>query len=424
MDWQVASLRARQWAHVRFTPEGVSLRGEALAGLVSAAVALPQAIAFAGLAGLPPQMGVWACVIPLLLVGLLGELPLLVTGPVVSTSLVMFSTLQLYALPGSSAYISDVAIVTLGAGLMQLLLSASGLVRLIEWIRAWGTEAITTSVGLTLILSQVPYALGRTPAMLPNWQKAWTCLAALGNSSVESFALFALTLALGLAMGRLPPRIRQLRLALMLVAGSVAAWAFGLQVQKVGYARLGLPWTHILLDAQTKAWLPQWAGLMLDVAVLSLLQSVVLCRALKLRGACRRVSLRRQGLAQGLANVVCALTGGYVSGASFNRTLTHEKAGARSMLALLFSAGFLLAAVLSAPSLIAQIPYPAMAAMLVMTALNMLEFHQARKRWFLAASSCAVIFTGVFLGLGLAVAFAFAIAVAQHLADTKEHRKD
>ncbi len=420
-----AAAALKTWARGKFLPDGVSLQNEARAGLITAALALPQAIAFAGLAGLPPQMGLWACVIPLVIAALVGDLPHLVTGPIVSVSLVMSSTLQLYATPGSGTYVRDVAVVTLGVGLLQLLIAAAGMARVIDWIRAWGTEAITNAVAVALLLSQVPAALGVTPAILPNWQQAWTALLDIHGANPSAAGLFIVTFGLGIALGRTPwPIVRQLRLAIMLVLATALSWLLGLQLSQVGYAPLSIPWTPIELDAQTRAWLPQWAGLMLDLAVLSLLQTVVLARAFKMRNPSRPVSLRREALAQGVANVVVAFTGGYVGGASFNRSITHERLGARCALAIVFAAVFLVLAVAAAPSLIAQIPYPAMAAMLALTAVNMFELRQARTRPFIATCSALVVACGVFIGIGSAVALAFAIAVAQHLAATAEHRKD
>lgn len=415
----------RLWARDKFLPEGLSLGNEARAGLITAALALPQAIAFAGLAGLPPQMGLWACVIPLVLTALVGDLPHLVTGPIVSVSLVMCSTLQLYATPGSRAYIGDAAVVTLGVGLLQLLIAGSGLVRLIDWIRAWGTEAITNAVAIALLLSQVPSALGLTTARLPDWQQAWTALLDIRGANRAAIGLFLVTFGLGIVLGKAPwPMVRQLRLAIVLALGTALAWLLGLQVLQVGYAPPGLPWTHMAWDAQTRAWLPQWTGLMLNLAVLALLQSVVLARAFKLRNPDRPVSLRREALAQGVANVVIAFTGGYVSGASFNRSITHARLGARCALAIVLAAGFLLLAAAAAPSLIACIPYPAMAAMLALTAVNMMEFRHARARSFIAACSVLVVACGVFIGIGWAVALAFGVAVAQHLAATAGQRED
>ena len=415
----------KAWGRSKFYPEGLSFGNEARAGLITAALALPQAIAFAGLAGLPPQMGLWACVIPLVLVALVGDLPHLVTGPIVSVSLVMCSTLQLYAAPGSSAYMGDAAVVTLGVGLLQLLIAGSGLVRVIDWIKAWGTEAITNAVAFALLLSQVPSALGVTTAALPDWQQAWTALLDIRGANRSAMSLFIVTFCVGIVLGRAPwPMVRQLRLAIMLVLGTGASWLLGLQVLQVGYAPLSLPWTHMAWDAQTRAWLPQWVGLMLNLAVLALLQSVVLARAFKLRNPSTPVSLRREALAQGVANVVVAFTGGYVSGASFNRSITHERLGAKCALAIVLAAGFLLLAVAAAPTLIAYIPYPAMAAMLTLTAVNMIEFRHARTRPFIAGCAALVVACGVFIGIGSAVALAFGVAIAQHLAITAEQRRD
>jgi MFS superfamily sulfate permease-like transporter len=125
-----------------------------------------------------------------------------------------------------------------------------------------------------------------------------------------------------------------------------------------------------------------------------------------------------------VANVVIAFTGGYVSGASFNRSMTHERLGAKCALAIVLAGVFLLVAVAAAPSLIAWIPFPAMAAMLALTAVNMIEFRHARTRPFITICSMLVVACGVFIGIGSAVALAFGVGVAQHLAATAEQRRD
>lgn len=418
-----SSLQA--WSHRKLRPAGLTTRVELQAGLLAAAIALPQAIAFARLAGLSPAQGVWTCVIPLLVVGLLGQIPQIMTGTTVSTSLALLATLQMYAVPGSFEYRNAVAIATLGAGVVQVLLSASGLVKLIDWIQAWGAEAITNAVAATLALSQLPAILGLTPGPLPTWEQAWSCVLAISQSSGASWGIFLATLLVGIALRWAKwDVVRSLRLLWMLAAGTILAQLGGWTTLDVGAAHLQAPWSPIYLDATTKAWWVQWIPLMVNLAVLSLLQSVVLARTLRLRGVCGSVSLRQEGAALGLANMVSAFTGGYVAAASFNRTLTHVKEGGKGFLSVGTAAYVLVVCVLLLPTVLARVPYAAIAAMLLLTAWNMLSFEQARKNRANALYALLVVAAGIFLGLGWSVALALAISIAQHLATTAEHRQD
>lgn len=392
-------------------------RQDLSASVVSAALTLPQAIVFAKLAGLPPSMGLWTAILPLLLCALLGGTAQILTGPVVSVGLAMVSTLQVFAFPGSSAYIADVAIVSFGAGLIQVLLAATSSVRVLEWMEEWGAQSISVAVGVSLLLSQLPYATGLTAASQAPWSQALSCLLAWRSVHGADVLVFVFSVVLGVALSYAPWAVlRQYRLSWMLLVATGLSWALGLSVARVGWSVPQAPWTGGLhLDAQARAFLPQWLGLMLNLAVLGLMQTVLLAHSLRLRGAAE-VHLSREAAVQGLVNMATACLGCYVSAASFNRSVTHERLGARTSWSLVGTGLGVAAGAVLLPWLIAQIPYAAMAGMLALTAWAMLETRALRKDFFTVAASLSTVAAGVFIGLGAAVLLAFILSISRHLA--------
>jgi SulP family sulfate permease len=331
-----------------------SLRADALAGLLGAVLALPQALAFATLAGLPPAWGLYTAVVPCIVAALTGSSRHVMSGPTNAISLALAAMLAPLALAGSADYLRLALVVTLGVGLVQ---AAVALLRL----------------GLLAHFISPSVMLGFTSgaAVLIGWHAA--------DGLVGSRTAVAAALAVGLGTLALAWVLRRVwaagpYLLLALVAGSLAGWA----ASRWGGAPLAfvgvLPQAWPAWNPAPLQWgdVPRLAGIILALTVVSLGQTIAIAKTLAARTG-QPLDVNRECLGQGLSNVVGSFFSCFVSSGSLNRSMPNLTAGARTPLAAMFSGVFVLALALLAAPLIAWVPLAAIAGLLLWVAVTLID---------------------------------------------------
>ena len=145
-------------------PSGPQIRADLIAGASVAVVAIPQSLAYAQLAGLPPHLGLYAAFVPTIVAALFGSSAQLSTGPVALTSLLTAASLASLAAPGTAPYLMLAVLLALGSGLLQLMAGVGGLGRFIERIPAALMLGFVNAAALVIVFSQLPALLGVPPA--------------------------------------------------------------------------------------------------------------------------------------------------------------------------------------------------------------------------------------------------------------------
>lgn len=338
--------------------------GDIRAAWVSAVVMLPQAVAFAVIAGLPPEMGIYASVIPVIVAALLGSAPRLISGPNTAVAVMLGAALLPLAVPGSAEYLTLAIALTAMIGIMQLAAGLAGAGRLLAVLPPFVSNGLSAGIGLAMIASQLAPATGLLAARdAAPWLSAW--YAALSWNSVNPYAVgvAAAAAAAGLVAGRVKVRRVQPLIA-AIVVGSIVAWLLDVLVganaanlDRVGQLRVALfSWTWPKLNWDEWYIFKQLAHNALAISVVGGLQTVVIARSIA-----EHSNARRELLAQGAANISAALTGGFAGSGSFNRTAAHVAAGAQTRSASVFSAFILLALAWLAGPLFSNIAIPAVA---------------------------------------------------------------
>jgi SulP family sulfate permease len=358
-----------------------TLRADATAGLISAIVVLPQGVAFATLAGMPPEYGLYCAMVPALIAALFSSSWHAVSGPTNAVSLFVFATVSPLAAPGSGEYISLVLTLSFMAGAMMLAMGMLRLGRLVNFISHTVVVGFTAGAGTLIFAAQLRNFFGvDMPAggsFVSTVQNFGLRLAEL-NPYVLLVAV--VTLLSGIASRRYLKKAPYMIVALLFGGASAYALNLWLGAEQTGIRVLGaLPGalprlSHPDLSADT---LKSLMGIAFGVTVLGLTEATSISRAIALRSG-QRIDGNQEFIGQGLANVVASFFSGYPTSASFNRSGINYEAGARTPLAAAFSAPFLIAVLLLVAPLVAYIPIASMAAILFMVAWGLFDTHAMR----------------------------------------------
>src|SRR5690606_5333774 len=321
-----------------------TLRADALAGLTGAIILVPQGVAFATIAGMPPEYGLYACMVPAIIAALFGSSWHLVTGPSTTGSLIVFASLSALAIPGSPDYIRLALTLAFLTGAFQLALGLARMGVLVNFVSQTVITAYVAGAAVWTVCSRLGnFFVVATPRGMSLVDLLQSFLMQLGDFNPYTAAVGVVTLASGLLTRRLWPRLPHMIVAI--VAGSVCAVAldqvFGQDVtniRTVGAIRQALPPLSLpdfSADAIEATLLSA-----LVLTVLTLTEAVSIARALALRTD-QVIDHTQTFIGQGLANVVGAFFSAYPSSGSFNRTGLNYEAGAKTPLSAILGAVFL-----------------------------------------------------------------------------------
>lgn len=392
----------------KLTPE--TLRFDFFAGLTNAVVVLPQGVAYAMIAGLPPEYGLYAAIIPAIIAALFGSSWHLISGPTAPISIVVFTTLSPIAEPGTPEYIGLALTLTLMAGLFQLVLALARFGALVNFVSHSVVVGFTAGAAVVIASSQMKNLLGLQVSSDGTFISTWgAVLEQLGNSNLYSLGVASITLVSAILIKRFLPRWPNMLLAM--IVGSFAAALLGAAehgVALVGSIPSQLPPFGIpALDANSFQVLGSGA---LAIALLGLVEAVSIARSVATRSR-QNINGNQEFMGQALANITGSFFSCYASSGSFTRTGVNYSAGAKTPLAAIIAALSLLAIVLLFSELTAYVPIPSMAAILLVVAYNLIDFHQIRHILGFEKSESAVLIVTFLATLMMAMEFSIYIGV-------------
>jgi SulP family sulfate permease len=358
-----------------------TLRADAMAGLVGAAIVLPQGVAFATLAGMPPQYGLYAAMVPAVVAALFGSSWHLVSGPTNVISIVMFASLSPVAVPGSAEYIKLALTLTFLTGLMQLAMGLARMGVLVNFISHTVIIGFTAGAACLIFAAQIPNFFGVQIARGASFPEMLGEFAVnLGAINPYVTAVGAITLLSGIAARRYLPRVPYMIVAM--VVGSIVALALNLALgtEETRIATLGaLPAALPALSAPdlSPTTLKNTLPVALAVTILALTEAVSIARALAIRSG-QRIDANQEFIGQGLSNIAGSFFSAYASSGSFNRSGANQEAGARTPLAAILAAVMLIVILFAVAPLVAYLPLAVMGAILFMVAYGLFDVHHMR----------------------------------------------
>lgn len=367
-------------SHLSFFPAGRWLRGvssstvkaDLVAGLTGAAIVLPQGVAFATIAGLPPEFGLYTAMVTAIIAALFGSSMVMVSGPTTAISALLFATLEGIAVPGTARYIELALVLTLLVGIFQVIAGLARLGGLVSFVSHSVIVAFTAAAAFLIGVSQLAGVLGVQVEGGGNViERVHRVAEAAGDVNLFAVMIAVATFVTVATSQTLAPRLPGFLIALGVGAAiAVASDAANRGVEMLGAIPTALPsfappklhWSDIALLAPGAA----------AVALVGLLEAISIGRTFAVRRK-EPFAPNQEMVGQGLSNAVGSFFTCYAGSGSFTRSGVNAEAGARTPLAAIFASLALAAILLAFGSYITVIPKPAMAGLIVYVAWRLID---------------------------------------------------
>ena len=398
-------------------------RADVVAGLTAAAVVAPKAMAYATIAGLPLQAGLYTAVVPMVVYAALGSSRPLSVSTTTTIAILTGAALGQVAPNGDAAQLIT-ATATLAAlvGVMLVLASAVRLGFIANFISEPVLTGFKSGIGLVIVVDQIPKLLGIHIDKAGFFRDVLSIIGHLPSASLTTILVTVSIFLLIAALHHFAPRLPAPLLAIGLAIGASAAFNLReLGVATIGGVSAGLPsLVRPQLDLLWALW-PAAAG----ISLMSFTESIAAARAFADPGEPRPVP-NRELLAVGCANIAGGLFGTMPAGGGTSQTAVNRKAGARTQLAAVVTAIASLATLLVLAPVIGLMPQAALAAVVVAYSLDLIqpaEFAAIRRirriefRWAFVAFA-GVVLLGTLQGILVAV-IASLLGLAQQAYDPR-----
>ncbi len=381
------------------------LRPDLLAGLTVSVVLLPQAIAFAIIAELPPQMGLYTAVVGGIVAALWGFNNQTINGPTNAMSLLVAASLAGIVAGGTPEFAIAAGLMTVMAGLFQLVMGLARLGVLVNFVSYSVIVGFASGAGILIGINQIAPLLRLS---FPSSNLLQTVQGIALNFSLAHLPTAAIglgTMALLLFMRRFFSRLPAPLISLVLASLVV----FALQLDDRGVAVIGqlpaglpplapLPLLNLELIGRLSAGA-------LAVGAIGLVQTVAISRSLAAQSG-QRLDSNQGFVGQGIANIASGFLSGYVVAASFSATAVNYKAGAKTPVSAILASLFVLVAMLLLAPLAAYLPRAALSAVLIVTAYGMVDRAEIGRIWRGARGDAIIMVVTLLSTMLLAIEFA------------------
>ena len=392
-----------------------SLRDDALAGLTNAAIVLPQGVAFAIIAGLPPEYGLFTAIVVCAVAAFWGASMVMVSGPTTAISAVVFTTLSQFAPAGTEQFVALALVLTLMVGALQLLAGLAGLGGLIAFVSHSVIIGFTAAAALLIATSQLSGAFGLTTEGGGGaFERLQQVVAQIAEANVSAVIVSVVTLATILLVVRIDKRIPAYILALF--TGSMAAWLLGGEAAGL---KLFQPLASVVPEATVPDMSPSVMGQLLPgavaVAFVGLLEAISIGKSFALQRG-ERYDSNQEIVGQGLSNIAGSLLQSYAGSGSFTRSGLNAESGAQTPMAGLFAAAILMAGLFLVAPLVRFVPVPAMASIILYVSWKLVNIAEIRHIVTSSRSETLILFATFLTGVLSELDFAILVGVLVSLA--------
>lgn len=412
------------------------INDDLFAGIITAILLVPQGIAYAILAGLPPQLGLYASILPPIAYALLGTSRTLSVGPVSIAAIMIAGALAAPEIHALGNPLQSALILSAESGVMMLVMALLRLGGLVNFISHPVLAGFTSGAALLIIGSQLPQLVG---LKAPSCGADLVCYSAyLSGINTPTSLISAAALGLLLFFGKpLTGLLKKIGVKLTIVTAiSKCGPLLVVMAATLAVSRFNLTEQHVAVVGDIPAGLPKlsmdfinpekWRLLVpysAFIALIAYVESVAIAKVTaNLRG--QKIIPNQELIALGVANIAAAISGGMPVAGGFSRTMVNFSAGARTQMAMLIAAGFLGLAVIFFSPWFANIPKSALAAIILVAVFRLVRIKHIFHTWnYDRADGIAELVTllGVLiLGIEEGIALGILLTIASNLRKTSQ----
>ncbi|MEQ8707226.1 MAG: solute carrier family 26 protein [Phaeodactylibacter sp.] len=396
-----------------------NLQGDLSAGLTVGVMLIPQGMAYAMIAGLPPIYGLYASTIPLIIYAILGTSRQLAVGPVAMVSLLTAAGIGALAEGGTETYIMLAVALALFVGIIQFLLGAFRLGFLVNFLSHPVISGFTSAAALIIGLSQLKHLLG---VDIPRSHHVHEILL----NAIEQFgAVNWFTFGVGIGGIFLIKGVKKINKAipgplLAVLFGIVVVYGLGLVdqgVKIVGTVPEGLPSFVIptFSGEDFSALLP----IALTIALVSFMESIAVAKAIQAKHKNYKISSNQELIGLGAANIVGSFFQSYPTTGGFSRTAVNDQAGAKTGLAAIISAVLIALTLLFLTPLFYYLPKAILASVIMVAVFGLIDIKEAKHLWqtdradfwMLVATFAGTLSLGIEQGILIGVALSLGVVI-------------
>jgi len=398
-------------------------RRDLLAGATVAAISLPQAMAYALIAGVDPKFGLYSAIVVTLVASIFGSSSHLINGPTNAISLVVFSALAFF--DPNSRHGAVEAMFLLGAmiGIIQILIAVFKLGDLTRYISESVVIGFMAGAGCLVALSQLGNLVGiadRGTGHQHVLRRVWMTLAEGGPANGRALAIGLTSVALVIGLRKLTRKYRLPQfdmLVALIMTAAVAAMLGWTQprpgasslIAVVGNVPASLPSPHV--PEIDFAWVKQLSGSAFAIAFLGLLEALAIAKSIAVHTR-QPLDYNRQCLAEGIANLTGAFFQCLPGSGSLTRSAINFQAGAATRASGVFAAGTVALVVVSLAPLARFIPKPALAGLLLVTAARLIDWKRLSYAMRASRYDAGLVLITAFAAVFISVEFSILIGVA------------
>jgi SulP family sulfate permease len=368
-----------------------TIKADIIAGFTGAVVVLPQGVAFATIAGLPPEYGLYTAMITPIIAALFGSSYHLISGPTTAISIVMFSTISRHVEPGSPEFVSMALTLTFLAGVYQFAFGLARFGTLVNFVSHTVIIGFTSGAAILIATSQLKHITGIHIPKGESFLHVWIDLyQGLSGFDIYLLIIALVTLFSAVLFKRFLPKSPNLLIGMIL--GSVLAF----YLPKFGVS------TNIALVGEIPAYLPPLsmpdfsfstisilASEAFAIALLGLIEAVSISRAVATKSN-QRINPNQEFVGQGMSNIFGSFFSSYAGSGSFTRSGINYESGAKTPLSAIFAALFLMVIVLLIAPLTAYLPITAMGGVILLVAYNLIDTKHIVKIFKYSKSESAI----------------------------------
>lgn len=387
-----------------------TIKADFTAGLTGAVIVLPQGIAFATIAGLPPEYGLYTAMVTPIIAALFGSSRHLVSGPTTAISIVVFSAVSHHAEVGTPEFVSLALTLTFLAGVYQFVFGLARMGSLVNFVSHTVVIGFTAGAAILIATSQVKHitalAIPKGESFIHIWIDVFNDI---GDINLYVLLIALTTLLVAIVSKKLLPKYPNLLIGM--VVGSVIALflkEYTDSIKLVGEIPAHLP--PLSMPEFSLQTIRMLAPEAFAVALLGLIEAVSISRAIATKSN-QRINANQEFVGQGLSNMAGSFLSSYAGSGSFTRSGVNYESGAKTPFSAIFSAIILMVIVLLIAPLTAYLPIAAMGGVILLVAYNLIDFHHIKQTLSFSKTESSILLTTFFSTLFLELEFAIYLGV-------------